>query len=249
MLLTFLGTRGNTKVKSRLHRRHSALMIETAAARTMLDCGADWADHVFALAPDAILLTHAHPDHAEGLRSGAPCPVYATNETWRGLANFEDMDRRTITPTRAFRVNGLAIRAFPLVHSLIAPAIGYRIETEGAALFYGPDVVSIINEDAALSDIDLYVGDGASPTRPLIRRRGEALFGHTSIRAQLGWCARANIPRAVFTHCGSEIVSMDGRAAAARIRRLGKDKGVEARIATDGLVMQLRARAKLSAAR
>jgi hypothetical protein len=42
---------------------------------------------------------------------------------------------------------------------------------------------------------------------------------------------------------------MDGRAAAARIRRLGKDKGVEARIATDGLVMQLRARAKLSAAR
>lgn len=48
----------------------------------MLDCGADWLGRVARLRPSAIVLTHAHPDHAAGLADGAPCPVYATAETW-----------------------------------------------------------------------------------------------------------------------------------------------------------------------
>ena len=54
----------------------------------MVDCGEDWLGRVEAIRPDAIIITHGHPDHAFGLRSGAPCPVYATSETWQNIADF-----------------------------------------------------------------------------------------------------------------------------------------------------------------
>ena len=235
MNLTFLGTRGNIEARSRLHRRHSALMVKTERGRVMFDCGADWTERVFALAPDAIFVTHAHPDHAEGLQFGAPCPVYASAEAWRLLSAYPIAAPRTVHPKRLVREIGLSIRAYPLVHSLLAPAVGYRVEGDGAAFFYAPDVVAIIDPEAALRGVDLYIGDGATPTRPLVRRRDGALFGHTTIRAQIGWCAKAGVPAAVFTHCGTQIVNADGRTAAARIRRMGREQGVLARIAADGL--------------
>jgi hypothetical protein len=43
------------------------------------------------------------------------------------------------------------------------------------------------------------------------------------------------ITRAVFTDCGSRIVGTDGRCVAARVRRLGREHGVVASIAYDGL--------------
>ncbi len=250
MKLTFLGTRGYTKVCSRAHRRHSALMAETARGRVMFDCGADWAGRVFALAPDAIFITHAHPDHADGLRRGAPCPVHATAETWELLAELPVTERRTIAPKRAVRVFGLAVRAFPVAHSLRAPAVGYRVEGDGAAFFYAPDIVAIVDAASALRGASLYIGDGASPTRPLVRRSGGALFGHTTIRAQIGWCAEAGVPEAIFTHCGAQIITMDGRAAAALVRRMGAGKGVRARLARDSLTLAFpRRREKASSPR
>ena len=56
----------------------------------MLDCGADWLGRVVRLRPSAIVLTHAHPDHAAGLTDGAPCPVYATAETWDRIRRLPD---------------------------------------------------------------------------------------------------------------------------------------------------------------
>ena len=51
----------------------------------MIDCGQDWLGKFDRLQPDAIVLTHAHPDHAWGLKNGAPCPVHAPQKTWRTL--------------------------------------------------------------------------------------------------------------------------------------------------------------------
>src|SRR5262249_3506287 len=39
--LTFLGTRGEIKIRSRRHFRHSALLVRQDEARVMIDCGAD----------------------------------------------------------------------------------------------------------------------------------------------------------------------------------------------------------------
>jgi phosphoribosyl 1,2-cyclic phosphodiesterase len=79
----FLGTRGEAKVHSRRHRRHSSLLVEGAQARIMINCGTDWLGQLKRIAPTTVVLTHAHADHAEGLAAGAaPCPVYTTKETW-----------------------------------------------------------------------------------------------------------------------------------------------------------------------
>jgi len=86
--LTFLGTRGEIEIRSRRHRRHSALLVEHKNTRIMIDCGADWLGRLHTIAPSAIVLTHAHLDHAGGLIHGAPCPVYATRETQRLLKSW-----------------------------------------------------------------------------------------------------------------------------------------------------------------
>ncbi|HEU5321976.1 MAG TPA: MBL fold metallo-hydrolase, partial [Methylomirabilota bacterium] len=150
LTLTFLGTRGGIEARSRRHARHSVLRVAHRGRTVLLDCGADWRGRVRRLAPDAILLTHAHPDHAGGLAGGAPCPVYAVAATWATLRAAAVTDRRVLTPRRHHRVAGLAVQAFPLVHSQRAPAVGYRIRAGGAAFFYAPDVAALPAARAAL---------------------------------------------------------------------------------------------------
>lgn len=239
--LTFLGTRGGIAIRSRRHRRHSALMLEHGKFRLMLDCGADWLGHLKRIEPSAIVLTHAHPDHALGLSAGSPCPVYATAQTWSLIGHYPIPDRRIIQIGRPFAIGGAELQAFRVEHSIRAPAVGFRIVVGGVRLFYVPDVASIRDQRTALHGIALYIGDGARVERPLIRRRGHRLIGHTTIQTQLGWCQKAAIPRAIFTHCGSEIVGSDARLTAARVRRLGRERGVKACLAHDGLTLLLRA--------
>lgn len=206
----------------------------------MIDCGADWRGQLCRVAPlTAIVLTHAHSDHAQGLAAGAPCPVYATAKTWSSLGDYPIDDRRTSRPRHAFRIGGVSFTAFPVEHSLRAPAVGYRVTAAGASFFYVPDVASIPNARKALGGVDLYIGDGATITRSMVRKRGRTLIGHAPIAAQLGWCEKAGVTRAVFTHCGSFIVRSDGRTINARIRRLGQEHGVAARVAHDGLTLSL----------
>jgi len=125
--------------------------------------------------------------------------------------------------------------AFSAAHSIRAPAVGYRVSAGGSRFFYIPDVVAIRDRRRALQGVDLYVGDGATIKRPLVRRRERALIGHSSIRAQLDWCKKERIAIAVFTHCGTEIVTADARQVSRVVRRLGVARGVDARIARDGL--------------
>lgn len=211
----------------------------------MIDCGADWLARLKVVTPTAIVVTHAHSDHAAGLAHGAPCPVYATAETWSLLERYPVADRRTVHPREPFSVGGVSFEAFPVDHSLRAPAVGYRVKARRAAFFYVPDLVAIRDCEEALRGVALYIGDGATVTRSMVRRRGQALIGHAPIIAQLGWCKREGVARAIFTHCGSEIVRSDARAIEARVRALGLEQGIDARLAHDGLVISLTGEAKL----
>src|SRR5690606_10182768 len=112
----------------------------------------------------------------------------------------------TLRHRRPVSIEGIELEAFPVEHSLIAPAVGYRILAGGATIFYVPDLVRIRQRRAALRGVRIYIGDGATLARSLVRRRDGRLIGHASIAAQLEWCAREGVSRAVFTHCGSAIV-------------------------------------------
>ncbi len=77
-------------------------------------------------------------------------------------------------------------------------------------------------------------------TRPLVRRHGSELSGHTTVRAQLGWCQEASVKQAIFTHCGSQIVKNDERAMNLKLRAMARERGVNARLAYDGLEIVVR---------
>jgi phosphoribosyl 1,2-cyclic phosphodiesterase len=232
--LTFLGTRGEIKVRSRRHRRHSALLIEHESARIMIDCGADWRGRLHAVAPRAIVLTHAHRDHAAGLADGAPCPVYATSETLRLLRRFPLHDRRAVSPQKSVAIGGVRFRAYRVRHSIRAPAVGYRVSAKAGCFFYLPDVAKLPRPAAALHGVGVYIGDGATLRRSMVRVKDGALIGHAAVTTQLAWCAKAHVHRAIFTHCGSPIVRGDARVLSATVRRLGREHDIDARLACDG---------------
>jgi phosphoribosyl 1,2-cyclic phosphodiesterase len=242
MKLTFHGTRGYIEARRRGHRRHTCTEVAYRGRSVLLDFGADWRGRAGAFDVSAVLLTHAHPDHAWGLWGGAPAPVYATAESWQRLADcpLPQRRRRTLAPRRAVRLGGLSVTAFPVVHSTRAPAVGYRIEAGRKAIFYVPDVVYIEARSRALGGADLYVGDGAALEDSLVRKAGGHLVGHTPIRTQLTWCAKEGVPEAVFTHCGSRIVTGDERRLRPRLQRLARERGVRAAFARDGQQRVLR---------
>ena len=206
----------------------------------MIDCGEDWRGALEEVRPHAIVLTHAHPDHASGLDGGAPCPVFATSETWAAIARYPIPDRRTIQPRRPVVIEGIGFEAFPVAHSVRAPAVGYRIRAGRAELFYVPDVAYIHDRAEALEGVQLYVGDAATLTHSFVRKRGDALIGHAPVRTQLTWCREAGIRRAIFTHCGSEVVAADETAITAKLAEMAAERGIEARFAHDGLEVTLR---------
>jgi phosphoribosyl 1,2-cyclic phosphodiesterase len=228
---------------------HSAVMVSGGGGRVLIDCGKDWLGRVRRLRPDAILISHAHDDHAAGLKRGARCGVYASAESWRAMAAWPLAMRYVVPPRQQFALAGLVVEAWPVEHSVLAPAVGYRITAGSSHIFYVPDVARLPNPVAALRDVDLYVGDGATLDRPLIRRRGSLHIGHATIRTQLEWCAAAGIRDAVFTHCGSGVVRSEPRDIAVALATMAREHGVRARFAYDGMRITVLRRTSLSSSR
>lgn len=242
MKIIFLGTRGYIDVRTKKHYRHTSTLICFKGKRVMIDCGLDWLNELDQIKPDAIILTHAHPDHAWGLKNGAPCPVYATRASWRvkELKKFPIKEKITIRDRQEITICGITFEVFDEVHSLLCPGVGYRITAGKVTIYYAGDLISINQRRAALKNAQLYIGDGATITRPMVRRKDNKLFGHTTIQAQLGWCKKENVSHAIITHCGTQIVSDRSGKATAKILQLANARDVKVAIAYDGMKIILK---------
>lgn len=219
---------------------HSALLVSYYDSKVMVDCGEDWLDNLDELDLDAIIITHAHPDHAFGLKEGSPCPVYATQESWEELQDYPIEEQGVVEPRRTQDIAGIQFEGFRVDHSTIAPAVGYRITAGDVCVFYVPDVVYIHERSEALSGARIYIGDGATLTRSMVRKPGEELIGHTPVRTQLTWCQKEGVPKMIVSHCGSEIVEGDERTLGAELREMAQERGVEVQIAFDSMEVILR---------
>lgn len=241
MKLKFIGTRGYIKFRTERHRMHASCKVTYRHTTLVLDQGEDWLDQPLGFRPDAILVSHAHPDHAWGLKKGAPCPVYASEESWAVMRTFAIEERRTALDREPIVLKDITFEAFKVEHSTRAPAVGYRVTAGRHSIFYAPDLVYIYDRAEALKGADIYVGDGATVARPMVRKREEALIGHVPIRTELTWCQKESVPAMIVTHCGAQIVGADDEnAVIERIEEFARERGVQVVVAYDGMEVVLR---------
>ena len=239
MRLTFLGTRALTEKCSVRHSLNSALLVHERKTRLLVDCGSDWRGRIQVIAPQAIAITHAHADHAGGLEGVIPCPVFATQETWQNLQGYPFREKHIIPPETPIPIGDLTLEAIPLHHSERSPSVGFRLTTTRTRIFYSSDVALLPDPHRALRNVQLYIGDGTSHRTPFLRTGKNGPLGHSSIESQLKWCNDEKIPRAIFTHCGEELISDQAVEIEKEIQTLGEELGVETLIAWDGMEMIL----------
>jgi len=240
MKLTFLGTRGEIKNRTDQHKRHTSLLVSYKNKKVIIDRGTDWLNESYGFKSKAILVTHSHPDHIGGLIKGAPCKVYGTRESLKILKKINTLDVVEIKEEKPFFINEISFTAYPVEHSVIAPAVGYKITVKNASVFYCPDLIYIYNRKEALKNVKIYIGDGAAISKSFIRRRGNKLIGHAKVQQQISWCEKESIPRAIVTHCGLEIVKEGDEKIEEKFSELGRKYGVNVQLAYDGMRVLVR---------
>jgi len=234
MKLLFLGTKGEIEEESLSHKNHASLLIESEGFKVLVDFGETYSRKDFEkIAPDAVIVTHAHDDHIAGLK-GFPIevPVYLhegiRESRYFKREDYQFLKERSYSPHRSFSVGPFRIRAVPVLHSLYAPNVALFIEAEGFKLCYASDVLSISKEDRDkyLVGCDLYIGDGSTLTRDLVRRKDDDPYGHKSIRGQLSWLRDASVESAIFTHFGKEAVMLGDEELEKRFSNWRKELGL-----------------------
>jgi len=241
MRLQFYGTKGYVEESSRTHAGHSAFVVESDGFRLLCDFGENRKGMLAKIRPDAIFVSHAHPDHGWGLWEGTDLPVYASAQTHALLKEMPLLDRIVLEPRETVSIGPFRLAALPVIHSVRCPCVGARIACGGYTVVYSGDIVAFEDPEAALSGADLYIGDGSTLTGSLVRRHPSGvLVGHTTVRAQLGWLARHGILRAVFSHFGQGAIEMGDAALEEALAKLAaaNPPGCAVTAAHDGLELE-----------
>ncbi len=242
MKVRFYGTKGYVEESSKAHAGHSAFVLEHEGFRLLCDFGQNRKGMLARIRPDAVFVSHAHPDHGWGLWEGCEVPVYASAITHQLLEELPILDRVTLEPETPVDIGPFRLTAFPVVHSVRCPCVAVRIVGHGLTLVYSADIVAFENPEAALAGADLYVGDGSTLRGSLVRRHPSgALIGHTTVRAQLGWLSRFGVLRAIFSHFGKGPIEMGETALADALEELASEKppGCAVTVAHDGLELEI----------
>ncbi len=242
MRIRFYGTKGYVEESSRSHAGHSAFVLAENGFRLLCDFGENQKGHLAKVRPDAIFVSHAHPDHGWGLWEGTHAPVYASAVTHELLKDLPILNRFVVEPEAPVRIGPYRLTAYPVIHSVRCPAMAARIELGGFKIVYSGDVVAFEDPDTALRAADLYIGDGSTLTGSLVRKhQSGVLIGHTTVRAQLGWLSRYGVLRAIFSHFGKGPIEMGYEALVKAIEELAASKppGCAVTAAHDGLEMEI----------
>jgi len=205
MKLVFEGTKGDVEESSPLHRKHSSLLIEYKATRLVIDWGENHTvDELERLKPGFILFTHAHRDHYDEEALGRfILSSYVAKEATGGKYQFSSLVN-VFEGRKAFQ--DLSVEPIPVGHSINAPTVGYLVQGD-KRLWYCPDFLFLRKElQNKLLNLDVFIGDGSSIKRSILRRRDSQIFGHASMEVQKSLAERLGAKKIIFTHAGKEVV-------------------------------------------
>lgn len=175
----------------------------------MIDAGrTDFGERLPAGSFDAILLTHFHADHVQGLFAlrwgvGRPIPVYAPPDP-EGCADLYRhpglLEFRVAREFEAIEIGTAAITPLPLAHS--KPTFGYAIEHDRQRVAYLTDTVGLPPATEAFLRAwrpDALVLDCSHPPRPQPPRN------HNDVTRALACISAVRPQRAWLTHIGHEL--------------------------------------------
>jgi ribonuclease BN (tRNA processing enzyme) len=192
-------------------RACSGFLVEHDGFRLVLDLGFGTLPRLLALCPagavDAVVITHAHPDHCVdlqgllraryfGARGAAKIPLYCPPGVVERIAALEPSE----DPQTVFEVHALpgehAVGPFRLEGRLLphhVPNAGIRLAAPGVTLAYTGDSGPSLALAELGRDADLYLMEAT-------RRDGDA-GPHLMSAAHAGvWADRAGARRLVLTH-------------------------------------------------
>lgn len=138
----------------------NSLLVETEHTKVLIDTGVSAKKVVDALTSfntnisevDAILVTHEHTDHVQGLgtlSSKYNIPVFANKETWASMPKQKDkiseQNQKLFTINERFEINDLVIKPFSIPHDAANPC-GFNILKENKKLSIATDIGHITKD-------------------------------------------------------------------------------------------------------
>jgi phosphoribosyl 1,2-cyclic phosphate phosphodiesterase len=191
-----------------MQRTSCSALLQLGDSRYLLDAGqVNLAGRFPAGSLDAILLTHFHPDHVQGLfqlrwGTGLRIPVYCPPDS-QGCADlYKHPGILQFQPLQKFvpiMLSDLSVTPLPLIHS--KPTFGYLFEHAGRRIAYLTDTKGLPPDTEALLaalPLDLMVIDSSFVP-------GNERQGHNTLYDALS-IHRALTPRqTVLTHIGHDM--------------------------------------------
>jgi phosphoribosyl 1,2-cyclic phosphate phosphodiesterase len=199
----------------RNRRLRSSILVESAGAKVLVDCGPDLRQQLLDArvgALEAVIVTHSHGDHCHGIDElrpvsaaiGGPVPLYGRQETLSELKTrfgyaFEQSDfyrpvveAREIGETENF--GNCVVRVVDQPHG--GPiSLGMRFDEGKKSIAYAIDFSDLTDDMAALYEgADVWIADCLTRTpHPT----------HAHLNGVLGWASDLRVGRLYLTHMGN----------------------------------------------
>ncbi len=190
-------------------RRSCSALVESSGVKLLIDAGLpNLAERFPAGSLSCILLTHYHPDHAQGLLPlrwglGSTIVVWGPPDTQgfadlyknHGILRFE-----ALVEFNPLRVEDITIIPLPLIHS--KPTFGYYIESSGVKVAYLTDTVGLPSETLNFlikTSPDCIILDCTYPPKDVRPRN------HNDVTMVLEIIASIGAREVILTHIGHEM--------------------------------------------
>jgi site-specific DNA-adenine methylase len=155
--------------------------------------------------PSSKVAMDAEPVEVQDFKDEAPDTLFIASPFSKcEVSDKAEKQGFNIEFAEEYEFDAFKMRAYPVKHSTICPAVAWKIWIGGKTVLFVPDILEM--DKKVLEGVDIYIGDGATYTRDIKRKSGKEPIGHMSVKKQIAMCKEAGIENIYFVHVGKEII-------------------------------------------